>query len=71
MALQPLEGQDLLSIEDSLSYAIRHTKLGGTPLEKWSERHKELYLTTHNPHNRQTSMPTAKMEPTVLASKRP
>jgi hypothetical protein len=31
--------------------------LGRTPLEEWSVRRKDLYLTTHNPHKRQTSMP--------------
>ena len=27
------------------------------PLDKWSARRRDLYLTTHNSHNRQTSMP--------------
>ena len=28
-----------------------------TPLNEWSFRRRDLYLTTHNNHNRQTSMP--------------
>ena len=27
-----------------------------TPLYQWSARHRDLYLTTHNTHNRQTSI---------------
>jgi hypothetical protein len=33
---------------------LRHTTLGRTPLDEWSARHRDLYLTTHNTHNRQT-----------------
>jgi hypothetical protein len=29
-------------------------------------RHRDLYLTTHNTHNRQTSMPPVGFEPTIL-----
>jgi len=32
------------------------TTVGRTPLDEWSARRKDLYLTTHNTHNRQTSM---------------
>jgi hypothetical protein len=28
-----------------------------TPLDEWLSRRRDLYLTTHNTHNRQTSMP--------------
>jgi hypothetical protein len=34
---------------------LRHTTLGRTPLDGWSARRRDLYLTTHNTHNRQTS----------------
>jgi len=30
---------------------------GRTPLDEWSARRTDLYLTTHNTHNRQISMP--------------
>jgi hypothetical protein len=36
---------------------FRHTTVGRTPLDEWSTRRRDLYLTTHNTHNRQTSMP--------------
>jgi hypothetical protein len=69
MAQQPLVGQGLLSIEASRSHS--HTPLGRTPLEEWSAQRKDLYLTTHNTHKRQTSMPPAEFEPTILVSERP
>ena len=50
---------------------LRHTTLGGTPLEEWSARRRDLYLTEHNTHNRQTSMPPAGFEPAIQVSKRP
>ena len=34
-----------------------HTTVGRTPLDEGSARRRDLYLTTHNTHNRQTSMP--------------
>jgi hypothetical protein len=36
---------------------LRHTTLGRTPLDEWSARRTDLYLTRHNTHKRQTSMP--------------
>ena len=35
---------------------LRHTTFGWTPLDEWSARRKDLYLTKHNTHNRQASM---------------
>ena len=40
-----------------LDQTQRRTTVGRTPLDEWSSRHRDLYLTTHNTHNRQTSMP--------------
>jgi hypothetical protein len=34
---------------------LRHTTLGRTPMEEWSARRRDLYLTPHYPHKRQTS----------------
>jgi len=34
----------------------RHTTFSKTPLDEWSACRRDLYLTTHNNHNRQTSM---------------
>ena len=40
-----------------LYHTQRRTKVGRTPLDEWSARSRDLYLTTHNTHNRQKSMP--------------
>jgi len=40
-----------------LDHTQRRTTVGRTPLDEWSARHRDLYLTTYNTHNRQTSMP--------------
>ena len=45
-----------------------HT-VGRTPLEESSARRTDLYLTTQDTHNRQTSMPPAGFEPTISAGK--
>jgi hypothetical protein len=50
---------------------LRHATLGRTPLDEWSALRRDLYLTTHNTHNRQTSIPPEVFEPTILASERP
>jgi hypothetical protein len=49
---------------------LRNTTLGRTPLEEWSARFRDLYLTTHNTHNRQTSMPPAGFQPAIPVSER-
>jgi hypothetical protein len=50
---------------------LRHITLGRTPLGEWSARRRDLYLTTHKTHKRQTSMPPAGFELTIPASERP
>jgi hypothetical protein len=40
-----------------LDHTQRRATVGRTPLDEWSTRRRDLYLTTHNTHNRQTSMP--------------
>jgi hypothetical protein len=50
---------------------FRHTTLCRTPLEEGSARRRDLYLTSHNTHKRQTSMPPLGFEPTILVSERP
>ena len=49
---------------------LRHTTLGRTPLDEWPARCRDLYLTTHNTHNKYISMPLAGFEPTIPASER-
>jgi hypothetical protein len=36
---------------------LRHTTVSRTAVDEWSARCTDLYLTTHNTHKRQTSMP--------------
>jgi hypothetical protein len=55
----------------SFTITLRHTTLARTPLDEWSARRRELHLTTHSTHNRQTSMPPAGFEPTISSSERP
>ena len=45
--------------------------VGRTPLDEWSARLSDLYITTHNTHNRQTSMPPVGFEPTTPVAERP
>jgi len=40
-----------------LDHTQQCTTVGRTPLDEWSARRRDLYLTTHNTHNRLTSMP--------------
>jgi len=49
----------------------RRITVSRTPLDKWSARRRDLYLTTQSTHNRQTSMPTVGFEPTISAGERP
>ena len=44
---------------------LRHTTFGRTSLDEWSAHHRDLYLTTHNTHNRQTSVLPVGFEPAV------
>jgi len=41
-----------------LDHRQRHTTVGRTPLEEWPVRRRDFYLTTHNTHNRKTSVPS-------------
>ena len=49
----------------------RRTTVGTTPLDKRSARRRDLYLTAHNTHNRQISMPLVEFEPTISTGVRP
>ena len=53
------------------SRSATHTTLGSTPLDEWSARRRDLYLTTHNNHDRQTPMSPAGFEPAIPASEGP
>ena len=54
-----------------LDHTQRRTTVGRTPLDAWSARRRDLYLTTHNTHNRHTSMPPVGFETTISAGERP
>jgi len=41
----------------------RLTTVGRTPLDEWSARRRDLYLTTHNTYNRQISIPRRDSNP--------
>ena len=51
---EPYAGLSLPIVEASRSQS--DTTLGTTPLDEWSDRRRDLYLTTHNTHTRQISM---------------
>ena len=54
-----------------LDHTQRHSTFGRTPLDEWSARRRDLYLTTHDTHNGQISMPPVGFEPTISAGERP
>ena len=54
-----------------LDHTQRRSTVGRTPLDERSARRRDLYLTTHNTHNRQTSMPPAGFKPTITIGERP
>jgi len=54
-----------------LDHTQRRTTVGRTPLDEWSARRRDLYLTAHNTHNRRKSMPPVGFESTISASEGP
>jgi hypothetical protein len=59
------------SVRRFLDHTQRLTTVGRTSQDKWSARRRNLYLTTHNTNNKQTSIPPARYEPKIPASERP
>jgi hypothetical protein len=57
-----------LSLRGYAITLIRHTTIGSAPLDEWSARRRDLYLSTHNTHKRQQSIPSAVFEPAIPAS---
>jgi len=49
----------------------RRTTFGRNPLDERSAHRRDLYLTTHNTHNRPTTMPSAGYETTISTGERP
>ena len=54
-----------------LDHTQRRTTVGTTPLDEWSARRRDLYLITHDTHNRQISMPPVGFEPKISAGRSP
>ena len=54
-----------------LDHTQRRTTNGRIPLDEWSACSIYLYLTTHNNHSRQTSMPPVGFKPTISAGELP
>jgi len=50
-------GQVLLILEVSRSHTKRCTTVSRTPVDEWSARRRDVYLTTHNTHNRHIHIP--------------
>jgi hypothetical protein len=82
VALQPSAGYGLLwlcspaqAMASSFTRFLDHTQrretVGRTPLNEWSARRRDLYLTTHNTHNRQTSMSPVGFESMIAAGEWP
>ena len=69
MAQQPPVGQGP-SLSRLHDHSPLDTTVGRTPLDEWSARRRDLYLTTHNTYNRQTSMPPVGFEPSIPAVER-
>jgi len=68
---QPAEKQGLLITEASRPHSVTHNTLVRTPLDELSARRRDLYLTTHNTHKRQTPTPPTGFEPAIPAGERP
>ena len=54
-----------------LDHTQRRSTVGRTPLDERSARRRDLYVTTHNNHNRQIAMPPVGFEPTISAGEWP
>jgi hypothetical protein len=55
----------------AVTLIFRHITLGTIPLDEWSARRRDLYLTTYNTHKTQKCMPPARFEPTIPATEQP
>jgi len=64
VALRPNAGHGFLNLEVSRSHTMTHHS------RQDSSRRRDLYLTTHNTHNRQTSMSPVGFKTTIPAGER-
>ena len=63
MAQLPLVCQGLLFVGTSRLHSVTHTLLGRNPLDKWSARSTDSYMTTHSTLKRLTFMPYEDWKP--------
>jgi len=49
---------------------LRHIQIGRTPLDEWSARLRDHYLTKHITHKTETAIPPVGLEPAIPASER-
>jgi hypothetical protein len=54
-----------------LDHKQRRSTVGMTPLDEWSARRKDIYLTTHDTHNGQISITPVGFEPRISVGERP
>jgi hypothetical protein len=54
-----------------LDHTRRRSTVGRTPLDEWSAHRRDLYLTTHDTHNRQISISPVGFEPMISAGEWP
>ena len=54
-----------------LDHKQRRTTVDRTPLDEWSASRRDLYLTTHNTHDRKTFISPVGFEFTISAGQRP
>jgi len=59
------------SLTRFLDHTQRRTTDGRTPLDEWSARCRDIYLTTHSTHTRQTAMPPVGFEAIISAGELP
>ena len=71
LAQQPPQWAMASSFSRFLDHTQRRSTFSRTPLDEWSARRRDLYLTTHNTHNRETSIPPEGFDPTISAGERP
>jgi hypothetical protein len=68
--LDPIPGHGL-PLRGFVITLFGHTTLGRTSLDEWSARRRDLYLIRHNARRKQTSMPSAGLEPAIPWTERP
>ena len=69
LMVQTLSGSDSPHFR-GFTITLRRTTLGRTPLDEWSARRRDLYLTTHITHHTQSSLARAGFEPVIPEGER-